>query len=61
MKAKKLEREKSVKETLKRGKAEIEKMEEAKLKVFLENEIKHLENENMVSCHYMYLLHSLCL
>ena len=36
MKAKKLEREKSMKESSMRRKAEIEEMEEAKLKVFLE-------------------------
>ena len=49
MKAKKLEREKTMRESKRRRKVDIEKMDEAKLKEYLGDEINRLERDNMVS------------
>jgi DNA repair exonuclease SbcCD ATPase subunit len=47
MKAKKLEREKTMRESKRRRKVDIEKMDEAKLKEYLGDEINRLERDNM--------------
>ncbi|CAI8019374.1 hypothetical protein GBAR_LOCUS11651 [Geodia barretti] len=47
MKAKKLEREKTMRETKRRRKVDMEKMDEAKLKEYLGSQINRLERDNM--------------
>ena len=49
MKAQKLEREKTIRDSKRRRKIDMEKMDEAKLKEYLGNQINRLEQENMVS------------
>ena len=56
MKAKKLEREKTMRETKRRRKVDMEKMDEAKLKEYLGNQINRLERDNMVSGYYSCIL-----
>ena len=56
MKAKKLEREKTMRETKRRRKVDMEKMDEAKLKEYLGGEVNRLERDNMVSSYYSCIL-----